>query len=288
MVDFETKMSRYVFSGHESFQCKSLWLKKGFDFLYNGNQFTDLDSVAKLGVGKNMVSSIRFWLKSFGLSINDQLTGIARYIFDDIDGKDKYTEDITTLWLLHFLIVSSEVASIYSLLFVDFQRERREFTKSEIQLFIKRKCAIPEQKNVYNENTVKKDIGVLLKNYVSPKDMKSVEDFSALLLSLNLIQAKGSETYVFQEKDSASISPMVILFALLRLKGNDMTVSFDTLQRISLIFCLPIMSLIEIVNTLVESYPDTLVFTDNSGIKNVQFLRNIEETEVLNTYYNRL
>ncbi len=26
-------MAKYTFSGHESFQCKSLWLKKGFDFV---------------------------------------------------------------------------------------------------------------------------------------------------------------------------------------------------------------------------------------------------------------
>ena len=54
--------TKYVFSGHESFSCKQLWLKKGYDFLVNGNNFNAPDSVVKLGVGKNMVSSIRYWL----------------------------------------------------------------------------------------------------------------------------------------------------------------------------------------------------------------------------------
>ena len=53
---------RYSFSGHESFQCKSLWLKKGYDYLLAGGKFNDADSVVKLGVGKNMTASIRFWL----------------------------------------------------------------------------------------------------------------------------------------------------------------------------------------------------------------------------------
>lgn len=279
---------RYCFSGHESFQCKSLWLKKGVDYLHDGNKFTDDDAVAKLGVGKNMVSSIRFWLRAFGLTSNDDATPIAQYIFDKEKGRDPFAEDITTLWLLHFLIVSTEAASLYSLLFVEFQREKKEFTKTELQAFIKRKCNVPEQKNVYNENTVKKDIGVLLKNYVAPSDLKSIEDFSALLLSLNLITYKGNDIYAFQEIKTSFINPIVILFALVRLKGTDKTVSFDTLQKVSLIFCLPMTSLIEVIKSLETQLPNVIVFSDNSGIKNVQFLSEIDEIEALNTYYNTL
>ena len=53
----------YKFSGHESFPCKSLWLKKGYDFVVGGNDFNSPDAVITLGVGKNMVMSIRFWLR---------------------------------------------------------------------------------------------------------------------------------------------------------------------------------------------------------------------------------
>ncbi|MCQ2225693.1 MAG: DUF4007 family protein, partial [Paludibacteraceae bacterium] len=30
---------RYIFSGHESFPCKTLWLKKGYDFVVQGKDF---------------------------------------------------------------------------------------------------------------------------------------------------------------------------------------------------------------------------------------------------------
>lgn len=43
---------RYCFSGHESFPCKSMWQKKGYDYLVEHNRFTDLDTIVKLGVGK--------------------------------------------------------------------------------------------------------------------------------------------------------------------------------------------------------------------------------------------
>lgn len=281
-------MSRYSFSGHESFQCKSLWLKKGYDYLRTHNSFTDVDAVAKLGVGKNMVASIRFWLRAFCLTKSDTLEPISTYIFDTEKGKDPFAEDINTIWLLHLLLVSSEIASIYNLLFIEYQREKREFTKSELQSFIKRKCSVPEQKNVYNDNTVRKDIGVLLKNYVTPSDLKTIEDFSAMMIGLGLIIYKGNDTYCFKNSNPNDIAPEIILTALIRMKGTDKTVSFDVLQKLSLIFGLSIVSLIEVIRALEKMFPGSLLFTDNSGIKNVQFLEEIDEFDALNHYYERL
>jgi len=248
----------------------------------------DADAMAKLGVGKNMVASIRFWLRAFSLTKVDILEPISTYIFDTQNGKDPFAEDINTIWLLHFLLVVSEVASIYNLLFVEYQREKKEFTKSELQSFIKRKCAVPEQKNVYNENTVRKDIGVLLKNYIAPSDLKTIEDFSALMIGTGLLVYKGNDTYCFKVSNQDDIAPEIILFALIRMKGTDKTVSFDILQKLSLIFGLTMVSLIDIIRKLEKKFPGTLVFTDNSGIKNVQFIGEINEFEALNHYYEQL
>lgn len=244
--------------------------------------------MVKFGVGKNMVASIRFWLRAFGLSNMDDVTKIADYLFNSDTGRDPYSEDLNTLWLLHFLLINYRVASLYNLVFVDYQRERKEFTRSELQTYIRRKCSVPEQKNVYNENTVKKDIGVLLKNYVSPKDLKNIEDFSALLIGLNLIISKPQDTYYFREVTVKEIAPEVILFALLSLGDSEKTISLDGLQRISLIFCLPMISLIEIIRSLEQLYPGAIFFSDNSGIKNVQFRIELDKFDVLDNYYNSL
>lgn len=256
--------------------------------MLNGKSFSEPDSVTILGVGKNMVASIRFWLRAFGLTKSDFLEPISTYIFDAENGKDPFAEDINTIWLLHFLLVVSDVASIYNLLFVEYQREKKEFTKSELQSFIKRKCSVPEQKNVYNENTVRKDIGVLLKNYVAPSDLKTIEDFSALMIGLGFIINKGNDTYCFKVSNPEDIAPEIILFALIRMRGTDKTISFDVLQKLSLIFGLPMASLIDIIRSLENIFPGSLVFSDNSGIKNVQFIGEIAEFEALNHYYERL
>lgn len=39
----------YRFSGHESFPCKSLWLKKGYDFVVGGGDFNSPEAVTGLG-----------------------------------------------------------------------------------------------------------------------------------------------------------------------------------------------------------------------------------------------
>ena len=232
-----------------------------------------------------MVASIRYWLRVFGLTKQDDLTSVASYLFDSENGFDPYAEDLNTLWLLHFLLVSTNEASLYRLLFVDFKREKKDFSKSELQLYVKRKCSVREQRNTYNENTVRKDIGVLLKNYVSPIDLKKIEDFSALLIGLELIIGKDSDNYSFKSVKSKEVAPEVILFSLIRMKGNDHTVSFDMLQELCLIFGLTMVSLIGIIRKLEVMFPSTLVFSDNSGIKNVQFLWDINELDALNHYY---
>ena len=276
---------RYCFSGHASFYCKALWLKKGYDFLFENYTFSSPDSVIELGVGKNMVNAIRYWLKSFGLTSNDTLTAIANYLFHPQNGKDKYAEDLTTLWLLHYLLISTNIASLYNLLFLSFQREKREFDKEQLLLFIKRKCDVPEQKNVFNENTVNKDIRVMLQNYVMPQHLKSLEDFSALLINLNLIKINEDKKYSFNFKNKDEVPEVVVLYALLDLKGDDKTISFNTLLDLSLLFCMTITEFIGIIKKIEEDFSDLISYNDNSGVRNVQFLKDVDKFEILNSYY---
>ncbi|WP_455658409.1 DUF4007 family protein, partial [Phocaeicola sp.] len=179
---------KYTFSGHESFPCKSLWLKKGYDFVKRERNFNAPNAVIDLGVGKNMVSSIRFWLKSFGLYDGKDLSELADYLFDEVAGRDKYMEDLATLWLLHFTIVTSGEATLYDWLFKGLQKERKEFDRAQVLSYVKRRLLENNKYSLFNENTVKKDIGVLLLNYVIPQKASSNEDYSSLLLDLDLIR----------------------------------------------------------------------------------------------------
>ncbi len=71
--------NKYTFSGHESFPCKTLWLKKGYDFVKAEKDFNAPEAVVDLGVGKNMVAVVRYWQKAFGLNKDAENGWIADY-----------------------------------------------------------------------------------------------------------------------------------------------------------------------------------------------------------------
>ena len=79
-----------TFSGHEPFYCRQFWLKKGSDFVVAGNSFSVADAVVELGVGKNMGTSILYWLKSFNVLDNQQQPSeLGKFLFSD-EGADPY------------------------------------------------------------------------------------------------------------------------------------------------------------------------------------------------------
>ena len=223
-----SSIERYVFSGHESFPCKTLWLKKGYDFIYGNNNFNAADAVVKLGVGKNMVASIRYWMKSFGLLKEGGLAEVAGLVFADNIGMDPYVEDLGTLWLLHYLLISSREATLYHLLFTRFQRERRIFERQHIVSFVKRYMAENGKLKNYNENTVKKDVAVLLQNYVQPMKAQAMEDYSTLLIDLDLVRTTDGKQYIFNQEGKRRLPPDILMYAIIEEKKADNSIDYDT------------------------------------------------------------
>src|SRR4051812_24955003 len=109
---------RPLFSGHETFPLRYGWLKKAFDAVAASADdisnkrtvFRADDAIARFGVGKNMVASIRHWATTAGVIADlsgedDQLvpTPLGNLIFG-LNGRDPYMEVPTTLWLVHWHI----------------------------------------------------------------------------------------------------------------------------------------------------------------------------------------
>lgn len=289
--------SKYVFSGHESFACKTLWLKKGYDFNKANKDFNSPEAVVELGVGKNMVAAIRYWYKVFGLNSEDERTKwIPDFLFNDQDGKDRFMEDLGTLWLLHFLLVYSNIASLYNLFFVDFQKERRRFDKNQIVTFVKRKMGEANQDHLFNANTVKKDVGVLLQNYCLPRNPQSNEDFSTLLMDLDLLRQKEKKEedeenekdklFYFNIEGKKKVTPEVFLFAVLMYKPEeDNTIPFDLLQDVGLVFCMNDLEVIDMLRLLSERYSGSLTYSDVAGIRQLQITQPMDSKQLIERYY---
>lgn len=284
--------NRYSFSGHETFPCRNLWLKKGYDFTAEGN-FNAPDAVVSLGVGKNMVSSIRYWLKVFGMTKDDQPSELAQHLFED-DGWDPYCEDELTLWLLHYQLVKTGEASLYKIVFQDYQRRNREFDKQQLQNFLESAC----KRDGYevNSSTLAKDINVLLQNYVYPENVTDPEKCANLLMNLHLIRFIGremrinernAEIYGFADVKPEDVPEEVILYALLEFGSQEKTLSNDALSDIALTFCMSMNHLVKVLGQLAQRYPDYITYTDNSGIRNVHIADGVNAIVVLENYYRR-
>ena len=285
------KVKKYTFSGHESFPCKSLWLKKGYDYVVEGNDFNSPEAVIGLGVGKNMVASIRFWLKAFGISDNDVLTDLGNYLFDESKGKDKYLEDIATLWLLHFNLVFSEEATIYKMFFCGVQKERTRFEREQVLTYVKLRMAEAGKMTLFNANTVKKDVGVLLQNYCLPRKPQSNEDFSSLLIDLDLIrQNSEGKGYYFNVDGKRQVTKEIFLYGLLKLREQegDNSIPFNTIQeRVGLVFCMRDFETIKMLKQIASEYSQYIAYSDVAGIKQIQFIKDLDVKEVLDNYYGK-
>ena len=281
---------RYTFSGHESFPCKTLWLKKGYDFVVQGRDFNRPEAVAYLGVGKNMVASIRYWLRVFGICEGDQPTWLGNYLFDDANGKDKYIEDLATLWLLHFHLVFNQFATLYHTVFCGYQKGHTQFDRDQIATYVKLEMIEADKQSTYNENTVRKDIAVLMQNYALPRKAQSNEDFSSMLIDLDLIrQTAEGKGYYFNIEGKRKVEKEIFLYALLMLKERegDNTLSYDTIQdEIGLAFCMQDIETIEMLKLLSKDYSQYVSYNDNAGIRIVQFTNDLNKERVLNDYYN--
>ena len=279
---------KYVFSGHESFPCRMLWPIKGYDYIVKDNNFNDPNSVVELGVGKNMVASIRYWLKALGMTEQDKPTTLANYLFGKEHGKDRYIESLGTLWLLHLLLVITQEATLYNILFLRYQKERKQFDKEQIQNYVKRLMTEDDKQNHFNANTVGKDFNVLIHNYTQPSNPKSYEDYSSLLIDLNLIRHdKSDKVFTFNIEGKRSVPLEIFFYAILMMKGEDRTVAYDTLQNVGLVFCMTDIEVIDMMKRIDCEYPEYVQYSDNSGIRQLLFKegKKIDPIDLLNRYY---
>ena len=254
-----------------------------------GNDFNSPEAVIELGVGKNMVASIRYWLRVFGITKDDKLTSLAEYLFNDKNGKDKYLEDIATLWLLHFNLIFSEEATLYKMFFCGVQRERTHFEREQVLTYVKLRMVEAGKITLFNANTVKKDIGVLLQNYTLPRKAQSNEDFSSLLIDLDLIRQNAEgKGYYFNIDGKRKVTKEIFLYGLLKLKEQegDNTISFDTIQeRVGMVFCMQDFETIDLLKQLASEYGQYFAYSDVAGIKQVQFTKDLDIKQVLDNYY---
>lgn len=276
-----------IFSGHDTFHCRFFWLKKGYDYLAAGETFKD-DSGVDLGVGRNMVNSIRFWLKAFGI-VNDQkeINSLYHRLFDQ-NGWDPFLENEASLFLLHYHLCSENYSSTYNIIFRELRKIKPEFTKKH---FVN---LILDKDHSQNTKLLEKDFSVFTRNYlVSKLDRLKEEGYSGVLSELSLLHEigknkNGDPLYRIENNNPNGIPNDVILYCILSNSNYGNSVSFNSLytdeKSVGNIFCLDQDQLEEKLIEISQDY-DFATYSSEAGVKEIQFKNKPEGLEILRSYY---
>jgi len=157
------------FSGHESFSCRYGWLPKFYRFALSTPERVRVDEavMVELGIGRNMVKSLRFWAQAFGLLSEPDRTGMAptafgRWLLDPQQGADPFLEDIGSVWLLHWRLCAFARLAAWDTVFFD--TPEREVLKRSLITKLERRGA--DHKRL-SDGTVRQHLDILLNSYAA-------------------------------------------------------------------------------------------------------------------------
>lgn len=285
-----------AFARHETFHPRYGWLKKGFDAMVNDRfLFVRDEAPVILGVGKNMVRSIRYWCDAFKLLDNDDPSEFGTRLLGE-NGWDPYLEDPASLWLLHWNLLKTDPECIAAAWYFAFNLFRKaEFTTdgliSELSGYAKtfgRKIA---------ESSLKKDITCILRMYtVQPSRKGPNEDtLDCPFAELGLIQFAGdSKHYSFRMGSKPNLPAEIIVAACLEFAGQAGqergTISLSRLLydpgSPGMAFKLTESALSEAIEQVVRAV-SSISLSDSAGLIQFAFTESPEELarSILDGYY---
>ena len=177
------KKQEMKFKGHETFYKREGWIRKGVKALEDDKYILSdtIKGIDKLGVGANMVKSIRYWLPVLGITEENRgdrgkrwqkLSDFGR----TINQRDPYFEDKGTLFLLHYNLAKNIKSATSWYLFFN-EIGNSQMTKEEIKKALNKKILNIDPEYKISEKSLNDDINCIIKMYCLDKeDYKEPED----------------------------------------------------------------------------------------------------------------
>lgn len=296
-----------TFARHETFHPRYGWFRKAYAAsAQDPYVFTGPDAPVTLGVGKNMVRSIRFWGLAAKVIVEDPKstsrtkgcvpTRFGHALFSEF-GWDPYMEDPGTLWLLHWMLLAPPSRlPVWWLAFNEFSAV--EFTDSDLELSISTLLGAVSQWPTPSRSSIKKDLGALLRTY-APQERSSrsaIEDvLNCPLRELNLISKSvepGRHRFTLGSKPT--LPPAIATYAVLDWIARTNTGSSTaTLSRLAndpgspgRVFKLSEPELLALLQPCVAS-TDALTLTTATGVVQLAWTKEPAEIapKLLNDYF---
>ena len=288
-------------SGHETFPLRYGWLKKAFDAVHetedgkgdNRGVFLGDDAIARLGVGKNMVASMRHWASAAGVIEDapgaDRLvtTQLGRTLFAD-DGLDPYMENPATSWLVHWRLCAHPQKTTWFWAFNYFPYtafERETLTDGLAKL------AKDRGWRRASASTLKNDVACFLRTYVAqlPGDQNGYEEaLESPLTELGLIKRIGKRSgYRFMRGQKPSLEMGVFCYAVTqfwrRFFDSAQTLSFEALSHEpgspGRVFLLDENDMVDLLSGVDEASGGVYQWSETAGLKQLIRTRRLNPDE---------
>ncbi len=294
-------------SGHETFPLRYGWLKKAFDEVRrregdedNRDVFTGEDAIARFGVGKNMVASIRHWATTAGIVKDSnrgshiQCTELGALMFAN-DGLDPYMEKPATSWQIHWRLAGSGIKTTWFWAFNHFPAlsfEREMLVQGLVNL-----CQAQGWDRA-SAATVKRDVACFVRTYVPQPITRqsSHEDvLESPLAELALIKPTGRrDGYRFARGPKPSLGAGVFSYAITdfwRSHSNSAnTMSFETLAHEpgspGRVFLLDENSLVDLLGQVERVTDGAYAWSETAGLKQLIRDREVDDDEAM-TFVSR-
>ncbi len=293
---------RPQFSGHETFPIRYGWLKKAFDAVRNTEDqednryvFTGPESIARFGVGKNMVASMRHWATVAGIIESPagwnglKTTELGRLIFGD-QGLDPYMEHPATAWLVHWNLCGRDTKTTWFWAFhyspsASFERE------TLVQGILR--LAEDKEWSRASPATIRRDVSCFIRTYVAPatSGANSYEDgLESPLIELGLVRTTGRrDGFRFVRGFKPSLGPGVFGYAVTdfwnRSFNNANTLSFEALTHEpgspGRVFLLEENDMVDMLATLEDCSNGIYRWSETAGLKQLTRHRVISIEESL-------
>lgn len=296
-----------LFAAHESFHIREGWLRKGvLGIERDPHLFWEEHAGDELGVGRNMVSAIRYWLQATGLAeaVSEKTNGkrtthfketsFARLVMRD----DPYFEDEGTLWLLHYhLATNLQQATTWSWFFNRFGV--RHFTQDLFLTHLQRFVETNAKRKIASRS-LEKDFRCFIRTYARTVEktghVSPEESFDCPLSSLNLLEyLPKTKSYRLLAPHEESLPEMIVAYALVRMRAGMPLMNNEVPFRDALygegspgrIFNLDPESLYGYLIRLDEHQEKFVTFTRTAGL-NLITLHTRDPQIVLTRYYSSL
>lgn len=285
------------FSGHETFPLRYGWLKKVFDRVTEVEDNPDNktacwgeDAIARFGVGKNMVASMRHWSKAVGIIEEPEKTNsvrtkeLGRILFGP-NGLDLYMEHPATLWLIHWQLCSRSEKTTW---FWGFSHYPAVFFEREP--LAKKLERLVKERNWSHvaAATIRNDVACFIRTYVARQPSGKTGHDDALespLTELGLIKPVGKKDgFRFVRGPKSTLGDGIFVYALIDFwlhYSNAATLSFEAITHEpggpGRVFAFDENDVVDRLVSLDDITGGALRWSETAGLK--QVVRNIELNE---------